>query len=127
MESTGGTRATHSGRVAPDSDPSIIFYESNDAIYDSLTVMATDAEPLPDDIDTLKAELAAARAPASEDQALIAHQQLQIAKLRHQLYGQRSERGARLLGQMELGWRNRKPWPPKTNSPPSRPPRAQRR
>jgi len=65
--------------------------------------MATDAEPLPDDVDTLKAELAAARARASADQALIAHQQLQSAKLQHQLYGQRSERGARLLGQMELG------------------------
>jgi len=65
--------------------------------------MATDAEPMPDDVDTLKAELAAARARASADQALIAHQQLQSAKLQHQLYGQRSERGARLLGQMELG------------------------
>ena len=65
--------------------------------------MAADCDPLPDDVDALKAELAAARARTSADQALIAHQQLQIAKLRHQLYGQRSERTARLLGQMELG------------------------
>ncbi len=65
--------------------------------------METDSEPLPDDIDALKAELAASRARAAADQALIAHQQLQIAKLRHQLYGQRSERAVRLLDQMELG------------------------
>ena len=65
--------------------------------------METDSEPLPDDINVLKAELAASRARAPADQALIAHQQLQIAKLRHQLYGQRSERAVRLLNQMELG------------------------
>ena len=59
-------------------------------------------EALPDDVDALKAELAVARAKASDDQALIAHQQLQIEKLRRQLYGQRSERTARLLDQMEL-------------------------
>jgi len=65
--------------------------------------MAADCDPLPDDVDALKAALAAARARASADRALIAHQQLQIAKLRHQLYGQRSERTARLLDQLELG------------------------
>src|SRR5439155_788895 len=37
-----------------------------------------------------------------DDQAVIAHQQLQIAKLTRQLYGQRSERTVRLLDQMEL-------------------------
>ena len=65
--------------------------------------MAADSEPLPDDIDALRAEVAAGRARAAADQALIAHQQLQIAKLRHALYGQRSERAARLIEQMELG------------------------
>lgn len=86
--------------------------------------MAADPEALPDDVDALKAalraarvtctdamaralqveaELAIARARASDDQAIIAQQQLQIAKLRHQLYGQRSERSGRLLEQMELG------------------------
>ena len=85
--------------------------------------MAADPEALPDDVDALKtalraarvtctdataralrveAELAIARARASDDQVLIAHQQLQIVKLRHQLYGQRSERSERLLDQMEL-------------------------
>jgi transposase len=64
--------------------------------------MEADSEPLPDDIDALKAEVAAGRARAAADQALIAHQQLQIAKLRQALYGQRSERAARLIEQMEL-------------------------
>ena len=71
---------------------------------------------LPDDIDALKAaliaesaratrveaELAIARAKASDDQALIAHQQLQIKKLTRELYGSRSERTSRLLDQIEL-------------------------
>jgi len=65
--------------------------------------MEADSEPLPDDIDALKAEVAEGRARAAANRALIAHQQLQIAKLRHQLYGQRSERAARLIEQMELG------------------------
>jgi hypothetical protein len=74
------------------------------------------AANLPDDIDALKAallaandraeqvtaELAVAKAKASDDQALIAHQQLQIAKLTRELYGQRSERSVQLLDQMEL-------------------------
>ena len=80
--------------------------------------MVVTTEPLPDDVDALKtalrlattralqveAELASARAQASDDQALIAHQHLQIAKLKRELYGQRSERAVRLLDQMELGF-----------------------
>jgi hypothetical protein len=76
------------------------------------------ASDLPDDIDALKAallaandraaqveaELAVAKARASNDQALIAHQQLQIAKLTRELYGQHSERSVRLLDQMELAF-----------------------
>jgi hypothetical protein len=50
----------------------------------------------------VEAELAVAKAKASDDQAVIAHQQLQIAKLTRQLYGQRSERTVRRLDQMEL-------------------------
>ena len=49
-----------------------------------------------------EAELAVARARASDDLALIAHQKLRIAKLERQLYGQRSERQAQLIDQMEL-------------------------
>jgi transposase len=80
--------------------------------------MATARDDLPEDIDALKAVLFAERARAaqveaalavataqlSDDQALIAHQQLQIAKLRRELYGQRSERTVRLIDQMELAF-----------------------
>ena len=66
-------------------------------------------DSLPDDVETLKrlvrarsAELAQARAEASSAEALIAHLRLAIEKLRRELYGQRSERKARLLEQMEL-------------------------
>ena len=48
------------------------------------------------------AELAVARAKASEDTALIAQQKLRIAKLERQVYGQRSERSARLIDQLSL-------------------------
>ena len=48
------------------------------------------------------AELAVARAKASEDMALIAQQRLRIAKLERQVYGQRSERSARLIDQLSL-------------------------
>src|SRR5271154_1263178 len=73
-------------------------------------------EALPDDVAALKAalaaeraqklaieaELAIARAKASEDMALIAQQKLRIAKLERQVYGQRSERSARLIDQLAL-------------------------
>jgi transposase len=85
--------------------------------------VTTTPEDLPDDIAALRAaliverakrveeaakaarveaELAVAKAKASNDQALIAHQQLQITKLTRQLYGQHSERTVQLLDQMEL-------------------------
>src|ERR1700681_2073371 len=49
-----------------------------------------------------EAELAVARAQASDDEALIAHLKLQIEKLNRDRYGPRSERTARLLDQLEL-------------------------
>src|ERR1700676_3201077 len=87
--------------------------------------MVAAPEGLPDDIEALKAalvaerskrideaaravrveaELAVAKAKVSDDQALIAHQRLQIEKLTRQLYGQHSERSVRLIDQMELGF-----------------------
>ncbi len=48
------------------------------------------------------AELALARAQLADDAATIARQNLEIAKLKRQIYGPRSERTARLLEQMEL-------------------------
>src|SRR5215212_4464355 len=80
--------------------------------------MATARRDLPEDIGALRAaliaeraraarveaELAVAQAKASDDAAVIAHQRLQIEKLRRQLYGPRSERTVRLLDQMELAF-----------------------
>jgi len=43
-----------------------------------------------------------AEADLSSHEALIAHLQLMIAKLQRQQYGQRSERTAHLIGQLEL-------------------------
>jgi len=70
----------------------------------------------PDDIEALRAALAAsearadkaeaalalAKAHASGAAALIEHMKLEIAKLKRDKYGQTSERGARLIEQMEL-------------------------
>jgi transposase len=85
--------------------------------------MDADLAALPDDIAALKAalaierarvravlaerdaravELAVARAKASEDLALIAHQKLRIAQLERQIYGPRSERSERLIDQLAL-------------------------
>ena len=78
--------------------------------------MATAHQDLPKDVDALRvalraeraraarveAELAVAKAKASDDAAVIAHQRLQIQKLSRELYGHRSERTVRLLDQMEL-------------------------
>jgi transposase len=85
--------------------------------------MDADLEAIPDDVEALKAallaartrnleiladrntvaaELAVAKARASEDLALIAQQKLRIAKLERQVYGPRSERTARLIDQLEL-------------------------
>jgi transposase len=73
-------------------------------------------DSLPDDIATLKAALIAERsrridaetraahatANVASAEVLIAHLKLAIEKMRRELYGSRSERGARLLDQMEL-------------------------
>lgn len=50
----------------------------------------------------LEAEFALARAKNADDAATIAAQNLEIAKLKRQIYGPRSERTERLLDQMEL-------------------------
>ena len=93
-----------------------ILGRHNAPICDSLLRMDAAPEALPDDVAALKAaliverakalevaaELAVARAKASEDMALIAQQKLRIAKLERQVYGQRSERSARLIDQLAL-------------------------
>jgi transposase len=50
----------------------------------------------------IEAELALARAQLADDAATIARQNLEIDKLKRQIFGVRSERSARLLDQMEL-------------------------
>jgi hypothetical protein len=68
-----------------------------------------DPRTTPDDIDALRAALAAeqqmrreAEARASGAEAMVAHLKLMIAKLRHDRFGASSERGRKLLDQMEL-------------------------
>src|ERR1700710_1588450 len=64
--------------------------------------MDADGAALAEENAALKAELAVARAKASEDAALIVQQTLRIAKLERQVYGQKSERSARLIDQLAL-------------------------
>jgi transposase len=78
--------------------------------------METSPSDLPDDVEALKTalvaarthavqvetELAAAQAQLSDDQALIAHLKLVIAKLNRDRFGPRAERTARLVDQLEL-------------------------
>ena len=66
--------------------------------------MDADRNALAEENAALKAELAVARAKASEDMALIAQQKLRIAMLERQVYGQKSERSERLLDQLALAF-----------------------
>ena len=50
----------------------------------------------------VEAELALARAQNADAAAMIAQQKLEIAKLKRQIYGPRTERAARLIEQLEL-------------------------
>jgi transposase len=71
------------------------LFRENAALKAALAVAQTKGQEV-------AAELAVARAKASEDVALIAQQKLRIAKLERQIYGQRSERSARLIDQLSL-------------------------
>jgi transposase len=69
----------------------------------------TAPDSLPDDIAALQAALAAERlarqeaeARASGAEAMVAHLKLLIAKLRNDRFGAASERGRKLLDQLEL-------------------------
>ena len=71
---------------------------------------------IPEDVEALKAALAAAHvradaaeamaasavAKASDDRALVVYLKLEIEKLKRQIYGHHSERSVRLLDQMQL-------------------------
>ena len=80
----------------------VFWSATNHENYDSLRLMDADRAALAEENAALKAELAVARAKASEDAALIVQQTLRIAKLERQVYGQKSERSARLIDQLAL-------------------------
>ena len=76
---------------------------------DSIIAVTPASDTGSDDIATLRAALAAeqlarqeAEVRASGAEAMVAHLKLMIAKLRHDQYGASSERGRKLLDQMEL-------------------------
>ena len=71
--------------------------------------MIPGANPISDDVTALRAALVAeqlarreAEARASGAEAMVAHLKLMIAKLRHEQFGASSERGRKLLDQLEL-------------------------
>ena len=64
--------------------------------------MAEAADHLPEDAAALKAALIETRAKLSGAEALIAHLQLTIAKMKRAMFGPRSERSQRLIDQLEL-------------------------
>ena len=71
--------------------------------------MPPGADALPHDLDALRAALAAeqlarreAEARACGAEAMVAHLKLMIAKLKHEQFGASSERGRKLVDQMEL-------------------------
>lgn len=67
-----------------------------------VTAMALDPTPFPDDVATLKAMLVAANARALDLDAQVANLKLTIAKMRRDTFGASSERGLKLIDQMEL-------------------------
>ena len=64
--------------------------------------MALDASQLPDDVATLKAMLVSASVHTLDLDAQIANLKLTIAKMQRDTFGASSERGAKLIDQMEL-------------------------
>ena len=64
--------------------------------------MTKTVDPIPDDIDALKAAYLAERAARQAAEAMIAHLKLMIAKLNHAKFGPSAERGRKLLDQLEL-------------------------
>jgi transposase len=79
------------------------------AVFRQDSAMELKPADLPDDIDALKAMVLAAQAKVADveaqvsaGEALIAHLQLLIEKMRREKFGPRSERTSRLLDQLEL-------------------------
>src|SRR5665213_1608639 len=79
------------------------------ALYDSMLGVNTAADIVPDDIDALKAALLAERsarrtfeARAAGAEAMVAQLKLLIAKMKRDRFGASSERGRKLLDQLEM-------------------------
>ena len=114
MTRSCGPRARRRSDIVDSKTPWHIAFLSYDAasrvgpFCDSIGAIGEGLEPLPDDIEMLKAALIVAREQAatarvqSDDQALNAYLKLQIEKLNRDRHGPRSERTARLLDQLEL-------------------------
>jgi transposase len=75
---------------------------ASDDVPDSVEALKTALAAERTEVSRVEAELAVAKAKASDDAALIAHQELTIRKLQRELYGRRSERSIHLLDQAEL-------------------------
>jgi len=76
--------------------------ESKRAIRDSLSSVPQVDDPIPDDLDALKAAYLSERAARQAAEAMIVHLKLTIAKLNHAKYGPSAERSRKLLDQLEL-------------------------
>jgi transposase len=64
--------------------------------------VTTTSDPIPENVEALKAALIEARAKLSGAQAVIEHLRLVIAKMKREQFGPRSERSKRILDQLEL-------------------------
>ena len=87
----------------------VVFVGMKRRRCDSVPGVTTRLEILPDDIEALKAALAAERAAremaearASGAEAMVKHLKLVIAKMKRDRFGQSSERGRKILDQLEL-------------------------
>jgi transposase len=69
---------------------------------DSISGVTPAPDNLPDDIAALRAALAAEQLARREAEAMVAHLKLLVAKLKRDKYGASSERGRKLIDQLEL-------------------------
>lgn len=76
--------------------------EEFEALKAALASMRTERDEARVERDEAQAEVAVVKAERSEDQALIAHLKLLIAKYKRETFGVSSERSSRLLDQLEL-------------------------
>lgn len=72
------------------------------AIENRFTIASGERDEAVTRLSIVKCELATERAERSDDQALIAHLKLVIAKMKREKFGPRSEKSERLLNQLEL-------------------------